>query len=459
MDISLPATLRLPHPYLTTYQIDEVDHKQAPTRYGGKLLRIRHEPRNNGSTPTRKDAILPPVELHSNVYFSNPAQDQPSDGLPPESNNFFWGRVRRAPKSDIVWNDKSQPTLGQLWLIVYALFSLRPELEYFRIELRGFGHRELSEELKHVGLAVEHPLPENREVPARPAESTPGAFPDEIVLLRGNFWQGAGSPFGPRPVWAPATATVSGKALDQYPVLPVDYVADTKFPDQRVHAFHPRRPAKPAPGSIMYSRYIPHLDQHFSMIALDYNNPEHLGLFNKWQNDPFVAAGWNETGTLEEHRKYLKNLHEDGHVITVLAKFDDTYFAYYEIYWGKEDHFGVYCDAGDFDRGRHALVGNTSFRGPHRVSAWWSSTIHYLFLDEPRTHWVIGEPKATNSTVLSYDLMCGFNLTKFVDLTHKRSGAMKVSRERFFQICLVYWNGETKVGGTGIQLTAIQSKL
>jgi hypothetical protein len=42
--------------------------------------------------------------------------------------------------------------------------------------------------------------------------------------------------------------------------------------------------------------------------------------------------------------------------------------------------------------------------------------------------------------------------TKLIDLGHKRSAAMKCSRERFFQICPLAFEGETNVAGTSIKL-------
>jgi hypothetical protein len=71
--------------------------------------------------------------------------------------------------------------------------------------------------------------------------------------------------------------------------------------------------------------------------------------------------------------------------------------------------------------------------------------MHYMFLDEPRTWNLVGEPAATSSTVLAYDFVHGFHVEKLMDLPHKRSALMMVSREKFFTLSPFVWDGEQKV--------------
>ncbi|KAK5659233.1 hypothetical protein OQA88_1325 [Cercophora sp. LCS_1] len=408
--------LKLPHPYLTAYGVQ----KQSNDTY--RLL------------PSAPGIAALPSPLHNdNLTFTAPTDLKSSD-RPHESNNTPWGRARRSPSVTVTWTAASPATIANIWLLTYAIFTIRPGSESFRLSLSGPSPAKLAHQLKTLGLAISHPI----------SKTSPPT--DELLVLRSTFWQGAASPFGARPAWAPEE-TDPDQAV--YPLTPVTHVM-TDEPGTAL-CWHPRRRAKPTPGSVLYSRWIPHLKETFSMVALDYTNPEHLNLFHVWQNDPRVSQGWNETGTLDQHREYLRKAHEDPHQITILARFDDTFFAYFEVYWAKEDRIGAYYSAGDFDRGRHSLVGDIRFRGPHRVSAWWSSLMHYLYLDEPRTMEVVGEPKYTNSSVLMYDLMHGFGLDKFIDLPHKRSAFVSCSRERFFQLCPLDENDKF-MGGTGVGL-------
>ncbi|KAI1778012.1 acyl-CoA N-acyltransferase [Hypoxylon cercidicola] len=419
--------LKLPHPYLTSYLLVKTSRPSESVPW------LQVKPQDDAGDSKTKNTKPLPERLDSDKLFFTEPTDLKSSERPPESNNTPWGRARRSPSSTLAWDDATPPTLAQAWLVIYVLFTIRPSMEGLRLTLSGPGKEALAAQLKAVLLAIDHP--------------TATGLGDELLVLRETFWQGAGSPFGPRSAWAPDDSTALPKPLSAYPLAPLahELTGDTS------PSWHPRRAAKPAPGSVVYSRWIPHLRETFSMVALDWRDPAHLALFHAWQNDPRVSQGWNETGTLEQHREYLRKADVDPHQITLLAAFDDTFFAYFEVYWAKEDRLGAYYSAGDFDRGRHSLVGDVRFRGPHRVTAWWSSLMHYLFLDDPRTQYVVGEPKYTNSSVLAYDLMHGFGLDKFVDLPHKRSAFVRCSRERFFQLAPLA-ESDKVVGGTLVGL-------
>jgi hypothetical protein len=308
----------LPHPHLTAYRIYRSADGDAATSANFKIELVKDQPEKN----IKSKASNP---LHnSNVLFSHLLKGENIS----IDDNTPWARARRAQSATVQWQGNTAPTLGQIWLMIYASLSLSPDHEYFRLNLQGSGKEELRNDLIAVGLARQHPLSADAK------SQTPS---DEVLILRGTFWQGAGSPFGPRPVWLADQIFLKSTSSDlsSYPLMPLAYTQTTKFPTTRIHAHHPVRPAKPTPGSVIYSRYIPHLQEDFSMVALDYENPEHLNLFHTWQNDPRVAQGWNETGSLEQHRTYLKNLHEDPHIITLLARFEDVFFAYFEVYWAK----------------------------------------------------------------------------------------------------------------------------
>lgn len=417
-----PVKLRLPHPYLTSYHAALAEEKFE----GQDLLQVRISSEVESTKPKGQSL---PFELHNDGLYFTPPKAVAAESTPPISNNTAWARCKRSPISVFKWSERANVTPGQVWLIVYTIFTVWPETEAFRVTLDGQGGEEIKKSLKDSMLAIAHPR----------SATVSSTRDDELLILRSTFWQGAGSPFG-RPAWTPTARSST-----------IDPVYFTFTANERVHVRHPQRPEKPEPGSVVYSRYISSLDEHFSLIAIDYKNDDHVKLFHKWQNDPRVAKGWNETGTFEEHREYLRKQHEDPHSLPVFGRFDDTCFSYFEVFWAKEDHVGAYYASGDFDKGRHSLVGESAFRGRHRVFGWWPSVIHYSFLDDHRTSTVIGEPIATNTTVQVYDYTFGLSISHFIDLPHKRSALVMTSRERFFQIC-PFNNSDTFVAGTKLSL-------
>ncbi|KAL5591749.1 hypothetical protein FOVSG1_010638 [Fusarium oxysporum f. sp. vasinfectum] len=410
-----PIKIRLPLPYLSTYYLER-------TAEGKQSYRLRKDDSVTEGKPF-------PKALHADdlVFSKIPAVE--SDKIP-DSDNREYARARRSPVWPLSW-EKQTPTLAQTWMFLYTFFTYHFDVEQFRLRLEGAGAEDLAKELVLSMVAINMPPPPKG---VEPAPST-GV---EVLILRSAFWQGCASPLGQQPIWLPTWNSANVVPHLEYVMTPTS---------ESTLLRHPRRTPKPAAGSYIYSRYIPSLDEHFNLVALDYENPEHLGLFNTWQNDPRVAAGWMETGTLDEHRAYLKNIHDDPHQFAVLGYFNDTPFAYFELYWAKEDKMGQHYACLDFDRGRHSLVGNDKFRGQYRVMAWWPSVMHYEFLDDHRTENVVGEPRLSSENVLKYEMIFGLHQDKWMDLPHKRSNLVKISRERFFQIC-PFNQGKPRVAGT-----------
>lgn len=301
----------LPHPWNTAYRIQRASQAGSSSIAKFQLVVAKGSQENDFTTLQNTNIRFSPLSKGEEISIDD---------------NTSWARAQRSLSSAIEWNGEA--SLGQIWLIVYASFSLSPDQEQFRLQLKGDNYEAIVQDLISVGLAKSAPTKEGAD---------PQSSSNDILILRGAFWQGAGSPFGSHPLWLSESLSTksSPKYLSSFPLPPLTYTQTNGFPNQRIYARHPIRPAKPTPGSVIYSRYIPHLQEQFSMVALDYQNYEHLNLFHIWQNDPRVAQGWNETGTVEQHREYLRKLDEDQHIVTILAKFEETFFAYFEVYWAK----------------------------------------------------------------------------------------------------------------------------
>lgn len=203
------------------------------------------------------------------------------------------------------------------------------------------------------------------------------------------------------------------------------------FPVQQVMSEgkrHPLRPPKPE-GEV-YRRYLPWLGQTLTLRSLRLE--EDLALFNRWMNDPVVVQFWDEAGDLARHRRYLDTIAADPHMTSLIASFDDRPFAYFEVYWAKENRIAPFYDCGDFDRGWHVLVGEEAFRGKQFAVAWLTSISHYLFLDDCRTQTVVGEPRADHEKQIRNLDKSGYAKLKEFDFPHKRAMLVILSRERYF---------------------------
>ncbi|KAK9239030.1 acyl-CoA N-acyltransferase [Lipomyces kononenkoae] len=192
--------------------------------------------------------------------------------------------------------------------------------------------------------------------------------------------------------------------------------------------------AWPRSGSLIYSRDIPSLDKMFTMRVLSI--ADDADIFSEWMNNDRVAKFWNMRGAKDKvHIPYLHKLEADEHVLTVIGSLDAERFLYAELYYVAEDHLAPFADdAGPYDRGFHVLVGNERLRGPHIVPAWLTSIVHFLFLQDHRTHYIFLEPRVDNEKLIGYLLTNGFKKVKEFDFPHKRAALMRIDRDTFFKV-------------------------
>lgn len=232
----------------------------------------------------------------------------------------------------------------------------------------------------------------------------------------------------------PDLAIVHRHVLRQLPLLWRRQASHAAYPRLRTalgpqDRLPPLRP--PRPCGLMYERWLPDLDLTIGFRPIDRRRD--LDLFHKWMNDGRIAFFWELAQSREELDKYLADQESDPHIFGVIASFNDEPTGYFEFYWAKEDRLGPYYEPDDYDRGWHGLIGNARHLGRPKTLAIFRAVTHYLFLDEPRTQRIVGEPRAAHQKMLSYCADAAYDKIKEFDFPHKRAALVCCERERFFR--------------------------
>ncbi|KAK0476425.1 acyl-CoA N-acyltransferase [Armillaria novae-zelandiae] len=257
---------------------------------------------------------------------------------------------RAVSEAVLLISSTTSVTTRDLWVSVYVLWLRRNEEDVVPANY-----------LTHTGLGY---VPDTSN-------------PTTLILSCPAFWQSAGAPHGLSWLRDPVPSPTLAPLPSLFP-----YVQSfTRGP--HVLTTHPLRPPKPAPGAVIYSRYINCLGELLTFTHIDASNPAHFEAYTRRQNSDRVNVGWREKGDDEHHRAYLKDRLADPHIMGFIVSWNGEAAGYGEMSWVKEDPMGAYV-------GTHLLV----------VTAIMTSMKHMCFLREPRTEVVVGEPRADLPTIL-----------------------------------------------------------
>ncbi|SJX61516.1 related to N6-hydroxylysine acetyl transferase [Sporisorium reilianum f. sp. reilianum] len=294
-----------------------------------------------------------------------------------------------------------------IWAAIYAFWIRHKRSDRLPVLLQGANAKQQQCYLIEVGLGF-----------ASPTET------DLILLDRNAFWEGAGAPADLD--WLQTPVPSSG----HFPYV----LAFTQSTSPPVLATHPLRPPKPAPGSVVYSRYVFSCSQHLELVHIDASNPQHFEAYCRWQNSDRVNHGWREKGPDEKHRKYIEDKRADPHAMGVLVLWDGVLAGYGEMVWSKEDGMAAFVGGlGNYDQGTHLLIGEEAFRGKHRFTACMVSLKHACFLRDPRTEVVVGEPRYDLDIIPLLATFLPQEIRKEVELPHKRAVFFVLRRDRFLE--------------------------
>ncbi|WP_328187962.1 GNAT family N-acetyltransferase [Marinobacter sp. OP 3.4] len=191
---------------------------------------------------------------------------------------------------------------------------------------------------------------------------------------------------------------------------------------------HPRRPS--VGDQILYRRFAPSAGR---TITLRQATVTHDGeRFHRWQNEPRAARFWEYPWSRERLDAMLEDRRADPHSLPLILEADGEAVGYFETYYVPEDRLGPYCEARPFDQGMHVLIGERQFLGEGQTNLWLNTVSHFLFLMEPRTRSLWGEPRSDNRAMLRYLRSTTWENHGEFDFPHKRSALLCNPRRRFF---------------------------
>ena len=207
-----------------------------------------------------------------------------------------------------------------------------------------------------------------------------------------------------------------------WPIMP-------EVPEQTGNVVHPRRPM--LPNTTLYRRYHPGLDRVLELRPATVEDDGER--FHRWQNLPRVARFWEYPFSRERLDAMLEERRAAANSFPLILEADGDPVGYFETYFVPEDRLGPYCEAGAFDQGLHMLVGEERYCGKGQAPIWLNTLSHYLFLSDPRTTALYGEPDVANEALFRQLRHVTWNKRYEFDFPHKRAALVATERDEFFR--------------------------